>query len=163
MELAGMAEAAARAADLLAAARGRGLPCFHIQHLAVRPEATFFLPGTPGAEIHPCVQPLPGDPIITKNFPNGFRDTALRDSLQAAGIDALVIGGAMSHMCIDATARAAADYGYRGTVIHDACATRDLSFQGRVIPAAQVHGAFMAALAPFYARVSSLAEFLGSL
>ena len=65
----------------------------------------------------------------------------------------------MSHMCIDATTRAAVDFGFPCTVIHDACATRDLVFGGLTIPAAQVHGAFMAALAP-YARVLSLEEYL---
>ena len=69
----------------------------------------------------------------------------------------------MSHMCIDATTRAAADLGFSCTVIHDACATRDLVFGETVIPAAQVHGAFMAALAPIYARVVSLEEFLSGL
>ena len=59
----------------------------------------------------------------------------------------------MSHMCIDATTRAAFDYGFRCTVIHDACATRDLAFAGLTIPAAHVHGAFMAALGMRYARV----------
>ncbi|WP_414650106.1 isochorismatase family protein [Devosia sp.] len=33
----------------------------------------------------------------------------------------------MSHMCIDATARAAADYGFNFTVVGDAIATRTLS------------------------------------
>jgi len=63
-------------------------------------------------------------------------------------------------MCIDAITRAAADYGFRCLVVHDACATRELAFQGMVIPAAQVHGAFMAALSFLYARVLSLAEFI---
>jgi nicotinamidase-related amidase len=63
-------------------------------------------------------------------------------------------------MCVDAATRAAADLGYRCTVIHDACASRDLEFHGAVIPAAQVHAAFMAALQFGYARSVSTAEFL---
>jgi len=43
-------------------------------------------------------------------------------------------------------------------VIQDACATRDLKFAETLIPARQVHGAFMAALASFYARVISREE-----
>ena len=65
----------------------------------------------------------------------------------------------MSHMCIDTTPRAAFDFGFRNTVIHDACATRDLAFEGLTIPAPHVHGAFMAALGMRYARVLSLEEF----
>jgi nicotinamidase-related amidase len=163
MELNGMEAAAAQAAQLLGACRALNWPIFHVQHLAQRPGATFFRPGTPGAEINPAVKPRPGETILTKHYPNSFRDTELAALLKAAGIEELVIAGAMSHMCIDATTRAAADLGFRGTVVHDACATRDLSFAGAVIPAAQVHGAFMAALTPLYARVVSLAEFLSSL
>jgi nicotinamidase-related amidase len=160
MELVGMKAAASKAQALLAACRRRGLPFFHIQHLAVRPGATFFLPGTDGAAIHASVKPLPGEAIVQKNFPNAFRETGLREKLQGSRIEEVVIAGAMSHMCIDATTRAAADYGFRCTVIHDACATKDLTFGETVIPAAQVHGAFMAALGPLYARVLSVEEFL---
>jgi nicotinamidase-related amidase len=82
------------------------------------------------------------------------------ERLQAAEVEEVVICGAMSHMCIDATTRAAADLGFRCLVVHDACATKDLRFEGRLIPAPQVHAAFMAALSPLYARVLSLAEFI---
>jgi nicotinamidase-related amidase len=159
MELTGMEAAGAQAAELLRTCRRLERPIFHVQHLARRPGATFFLPGTPGAEIHPSVRPQPGETSLTKYYPNSFRETGLAELLRAAGIDDLVITGAMSHMCIDATTRAAADLGFRCTVVHDACAARDLAFGGVVIPAAQVHGAFMAALTPLYARVLSLKEF----
>ena len=56
--------------------------------------------------------------------------------------------------------RAAADLGYKVTVLHDACATRDQEFNGQVIPAAQVHGAYMASLAFGYASVVSTQEYL---
>ena len=163
MELAGMNEAAAQARLLLAAFRQRGWPTYHIQHVSLRQGASFFMPDTPGVEIHESLAPLPGETIIEKHFPNSFRDTGLQEILAAAGVNELIICGAMSHMCIDATTRAAADLGFSCTVIHDACATRDLVFGETVIPAAQVHGAFMAALAPIYARVVSLEEFLSGL
>ena len=51
----------------------------------------------------------------------------------------------MSHMCIDATTRAAKDMGFACTVVRDACATCDMDFDGQVVPAAQVHAAFMGA------------------
>ncbi len=162
MELAGMAAAAAKAGELLAECRRRRLPVFHVQHLAVREGAPFFLPGTRGVEIHAGVQPVPGETVIQKHFPNSFRDTRLKELLDEALVDELLICGAMSHMCIDATTRAAADFGFRCVVVHDACATRELTFQGALIPAAQVHGAFMAALSPLYARVLSQEEFLAS-
>jgi len=70
-----------------------------------------------------------------------------------------VICGAMSHMCIDATTRAAFDLGFKCMVIQDACATRNLEFGGKTIAAEQVHGSFMAALGSAYAGVLTLEEF----
>ena len=114
-------------------------------------------------EIHESLRPLPGEAVVRKHYPNAFRDTGLLEVLQGAGVEEVIICGAMSHMCIDATTRAAFDFGFTCTVIHDACATRDLAFQGRTIPAAQVHGAFMAALGMRYAQVTSLQDFLSDL
>lgn len=146
-------EATANAASILARFRASGLPVIHIRHEILRKPAPFFEPGTEGAEIHPAVAPAGNEAVITKNFPNSFRDTNLQDQLQVLGITDLVIIGAMSHFCIDATTRAATDLGYGCTVAHDACATRDLEFDGVTVPAAQVHAAFMAALAMGYGAI----------
>jgi len=161
MDLVGMKEAAARAARLLEAFRSAGNPLFHIQHISTRPGATFFLPDTEGAEINPSVTPDVGEPVIQKHFPNSFRDTGLLDALRAADADELVLCGAMSHMCVDSTTRAAFDLGFRCSVAADACATRDLQHQGASVPAAQVHAAFMAALAVPFATVSTAEDLLG--
>jgi nicotinamidase-related amidase len=66
----------------------------------------------------------------------------------------------MSHMCIDATTRAAADFGFRCTVVHDACATRNLDFGNKKILAEDVHSAFMAALGSAYAKVISCRDLI---
>jgi len=163
MELAGMNQAAAQAQGLLSAFRKTRRPIFHVQHLAPGPGAAFFRPETPGVEINESVRPLPGEAVVRKHYPNAFRDTGLLEVLQGAGVNEVIICGAMSHMCIDASTRAAFDYGFTCTVIHDACATRDLVFQGQTIPAAHVHGAFMAALGMRYATVVALEEFLRGL
>jgi nicotinamidase-related amidase len=163
MALEGMDAAAANAARLLAGFRARGLPVFHVRHLSVRPGATFFVPGTPGADLHVSVGPAAGEPVVEKNFPNGFRGTSLLEQLRGANADGVVIAGAMSHMCIDATTRAGFDHGLRCTVAEDACATRALEFGGRTIPARDVHGAFMAALAVPYARIASTEDVLRAL
>ena len=154
MSLENMDAAAANAARLLAAFRERRLPIVHVRHLSVRPGATFFVPGTAGAEIHPAVAPRAGETVVEKNFPNAFRATDLEPRLRAAGADHVVIAGAMSHMCIDATTRAAFDHGFKCTVAEDACATRALEFGGRTLPARDVHAAFMAALAVPYAKIA---------
>ena len=161
MELVAMDDAAANCRALLEGFRDRGAPLFHVQHLANREGATFFVPGTPGADIHDSVTPAVGETVIVKHFPNAFRETGLHETLQQAGIDELVICGAMSHMCIDTTVRAAFDLGYRCRVAADACATRDLEFDGRRVAAADVHAAYMGALSAPFAQVLPSAKILG--
>ncbi len=158
--LPGMEAAAESAALLLAAFRKSGSPIFFIRHVASRPGAAFFLPGTPGAEIHGSISPLSREPVVEKNRPNSFIGTDLAALLAAEGVTDLVICGAMSHMCIDATVRAACDLGYACTVIADACAACDLTFGGVAVPAGMVHASFMAALDGTYARVTTAGEYL---
>ncbi|MHB8068621.1 MAG: cysteine hydrolase family protein [Desulfobaccales bacterium] len=160
MELEGSPEASLRAREILTFFREKGLPVVHIQHLAARPGAPFFLPDTEGVRIHQNVEPLPGEVVIQKNFPNSFRNTILLEHLREKQVKKLVVCGMMTHMCVDATVRAAFDYGLEVTVIHDACATRTLAFGDQTISAAQVHGAFLAALGFIYAKVVSAGEFL---
>jgi nicotinamidase-related amidase len=91
--------------------------------------------------------------VVEKNFPNSFRNTGLKELLEKQGIKNLAVAGMMTHMCVDATVRQAADLGYRITLLGDACATRAQSFGGETVPARQVHAAFLAALNGFYAKV----------
>lgn len=158
MELVGIVPAAANACILLDRFRKSGTPVIHVRHISAQPGATFFLPGSPGAEFSPLLTPRTTETVIVKHYPNSFRDTPLMQTLKDAGIDTLTICGAMSHMCIDATTRAAFDLGFTCIVAADACATRDLEFSGTSIPAAQVHAAFMAALSRPYAHVTATAS-----
>ncbi|MBO3274304.1 cysteine hydrolase family protein [Pseudomonas schmalbachii] len=159
--LSGVEAAADNAARLIGAAREAGDLVVHIRHEFPSSEAPFFVPGSPGAEINPRVRNQGDEPVVLKNFVNSFRQTELKPLLDSHGIEEVVIVGNMSHMCVDAVTRAAVDYGYKATVIHDACATRDLEFNGVVVPAGQAHAAFMAALAFAYATVISTDEYLG--
>ena len=153
MELEGCDAAAQKAAKALDKFRRGGVAVFHVRHLSVRPGSTFFIPGTAGAEIHTAVRPQEGEPVIEKNFPNSFRNTGLKEKLDALGVKDLVVAGMMTHMCVDATVRHAADLGYKITLLGDACATRAQSFGGESVPARQVHAAFLASLNGFYAKV----------
>ena len=66
----------------------------------------------------------------------------------------------MSHMCIDATVRAAVEQGYACQVIEDPCATTTLQFEDKIIPAEHVLYGFMAALNGMYATVKITETFL---
>ena len=153
MELEGAEAAGEKAGKAIQAFRSRGLPVIHVRHLSVRPGSTFFIPGTQGAEIHASVKPLADESIVEKNFPNSFRNTGLKELLEKQQIRNLAVAGMMTHMCVDATVRHAADLGYKITLLGDACATRAQSFGGETVPARQVHAAFLAALNGFYAKV----------
>ena len=155
------AEAAAEnAARVLAAARTRGDLVVHVRHEFTSADAPFFAPGSPGAAFYSKVQPAAGEPVILKHKVNAFLGTDLENTLDRHGVEALTIVGSMSHMCIDAATRAAADLGYTVTVAHDACATLPLEFDGKQVPAAQVHDSAMAALAFAYASVVKTDELL---
>jgi nicotinamidase-related amidase len=158
MELANIDNAARNAIQLLYRFRNLKFPIFHIQHISKSTNATFFIPGTKGVEINEYVKPNSDEPIITKQYPNSFRDTDLHEQLKKNGIEKLVICGAMSHMCIDTTTRAAFDLNYQSVVISDACATKNLSIHGIEIPAHQVHAAYMAGLNGLFAEVKLLAD-----
>lgn len=153
MELVGIEEAANNARHAFEFFRAKNLPVFHIQHVSNRAGATFFLPETDGVKIHESVTPQGGEYIIQKHFPNSFRDTSLNEQLQSLNVEEVIFCGAMTHMCIDTTVRAAFDLGYRCLVVSDACATRNLEYGGLTIQAPQVHAAFMAALSSLFAQV----------
>ncbi len=158
--LSGMEAAAENAARLLAAARAAGDLVIHVRHEFPTADAPFFAPGSVGAQIHSTVRNLEGEHVVLKHSINSFRDTDLKEVLDRNGIQEVVICGAMSHMCVDAATRAANDFGYNCIVVHDACASRDLEFNGVKIPAAQVHAAFMAALHFGYATSVTTEELL---
>jgi nicotinamidase-related amidase len=160
MELSGSIQAAAAAARLLAAFRKQKWTVYHIQHISTQPGATFLLPDTTGVEIYEAVRPLATEPVITKHFPNSFRDTELLQRLKIDKISSLLICGMMTHMCVDATVRAAFDLGFSSIVTHDACATKELVFNGVTVPAKLVHASYMAALGAVFAQVKGVDEIM---
>ncbi|WP_333984846.1 MULTISPECIES: cysteine hydrolase family protein [Burkholderia cepacia complex] len=162
LPLSGIEAASANAAKVIADARAKGVPVFHIRHEFANNEAPVFVPGTDGVEIQLAVAPVGDEPVIVKNYINSFRETDLKRQLDANGVGEVVVVGAMSHMCVDAVVRAAADMGYPVTVLHDACATLDLEFNGVTVPAEQVHAAMMAAFAFGYGTVKSSSEYLSA-
>jgi nicotinamidase-related amidase len=160
--LVGIEAAAANAARVMEASRAAGHLVINVRHEFPSTDAPFFHPGSDGAAIHPLASPKSGELVILKHHANAFRETNLKAVLDENGVSDVVIVGAMSHMCIDAATRAAADYGYTTTVVHDAVATRDLEMDGKVIAADQVHSAYMAALGFGYATLVSTDDFVAS-
>jgi nicotinamidase-related amidase len=160
MALVGSDKACENAKLILNKFRANCLPIIHIQHIAKRPGSTFFLPETVGAKIHNTVQPLENEKVIIKHFPNSFRETELLAYLKALNIKNLVLCGMMTHVCVDATTRAAKDYGYNCILIGDACATKDLEIDGQIVKSQEVQNSFLAALNYYYSSVKTTEQFL---
>jgi nicotinamidase-related amidase len=112
-----------------------------------------------GAEIYANVAPLPGEKVIVKHEVNSFLNTDLLDFLKKNNIKNLVICGMQTNMCLEAATRAASDYGFECTVIHDACAAKNQTFDGKTVKAEDVHLAALATLKA-YAKVISTEEYL---
>ncbi len=140
--------------------RKENLPVVHVQHIANYPNAAFFVPDTKGAEIHNDVKPKGTEQIIIKHYPNSFRETNLLEYLKSNNITDLVICGMQTHMCVDATTRAAKDLGFNCVVIGDACATKDLEINNVKANAADVQTSFLAALNYYYSTVMTTEQYL---
>jgi len=152
--------AVANGTKLLNHFREQGKPIIHVYHVSESNDAPVFVPDSDGIKFHSAVAPLEGEFRVMKHNINSFRDTDLKKILDDNKIDSLIIVGATSHLCIDAVTRAATDFGYHCTVIHDACATSDLEFNGIKVQAIHVQACFMSALGFMYATVTSTDSFL---
>lgn len=160
MELSNPVKAADNARKMLNWFRQNNDPIYHIQHISNQEGAGFFLPNTDGVKINEAVTPLEGETIIIKHTPNSFFMTELESKLKEQGVSELVICGMMTHMCVDATVRAAMELGFKSTLVEDACTTTNLSYQNHMVPADKVHFAFIGALNGIYANVVSTEDIL---
>lgn len=160
MELVGSDSASRNAKKILEKFRQDNNLIIHIQHISTREGSTFVLPNTFGAEIHENVKPKNDEKVIVKHYPNSFRETELLEYLKANDIEHLVILGMMTHMCVDATTRAAKDFGYTIDVIGDTCATKNLEVNGISVEAKDVQTSFLSALNYFYSNVKTTEEYL---
>jgi nicotinamidase-related amidase len=161
-ELSGPEDASQNARKMLNHFRANNLPVAHIQHLAADPNMPFFHPGTVGVEIHENVKPLDGEKVFQKYYPNSFRGTNLLEYLKENQVEEVVITGMMTHMCVDATTRAAKDFGFECTVIGHACASNEQEINGKTVKAEDVHNAFLSALSFFYADVTTADKYLAA-
>ena len=154
MELEGVQSALDEAAALLERARTAGIPVVHIQHDA-GPGSPYDIDGESGA-IVAQVAPRAGEPVVIKKYPNSFVQTELDGILKAVDASNLLLGGFMTHMCVNSTARGAFNLGYAPTVVAGATATRALpSLHGDPVPAQVMQAASLAALADLFAVVVS--------
>jgi len=92
----------------------------------------------PWARIVRSLEPQPGELVVNKTTYGTFSSTGLDHRLRALGISSLVVGGVVTNVCVETTARDAADRGYQVVLLDDGCAAFSpeihdatmLSFQG---------------------------------
>ena len=152
LALAGMEVATANIARLLEAARKAKRPVVHVRHLGT--VGGMFDPQGPRGEFIAGLEPTGDEVIIEKRMPNAFNDTGLQSALEKLGPLDLIVCGFMSHSSVSTTVRAAKDYGFRCTLVEDACATRDLPTANGVISAADVQRTEMAIMNDNFATLT---------
>jgi nicotinamidase-related amidase len=104
-------------------------------------------------EIIDELQPRSGESVINKTTIGAFASTGIDHLLRSLGRDQLYMGGVSTNMCVDTTAREAADRGYGVTLIEDACATTH----------EDLHNAAITNFQRLFGRVISTAEALAEL
>lgn len=134
---------------LLYAFRENNMEVIHIRHDVSKNGA-----------IHPNVKPLDNEKVITKSEANSFNGTELDEYLKAHKISDLVITGMQTHMCVEATTRAAYDLGYNCIIGADAATTRDLTYNDKRIEAKDVHYSTLSTLHNSYGKVKNVKEIL---
>ena len=84
-------------------------------------QRNLFAVGTEGAELVPPLVAQQHDLIVTPHSGlSAFTDTDLADQLDAAGIERVIVAGALTETTLDATARSAVERGMQVTVAADA-------------------------------------------
>ncbi len=79
-----------------------------------------------GSRQHAIVEelaPAPGDALVNKTTIGAFASSGIDSLLRAWGVQQIYMLGVSTNMCVETTAREAADRGYLVTLVEDACAT----------------------------------------
>jgi biuret amidohydrolase len=79
--------------------------------------------GTFEHEVIASLAPTAGDLVIDKNTSSAFNSTGVEGLLRNLEVETLVIAGLATDMCVETTARDAADRGFNVIVVEDATAT----------------------------------------
>lgn len=89
------------------------------------PGLTAFEEGSPYGDFPPAPAPQPGEVVVTKQYASAFFGTSLAATLNAQGVDTVVVLGFSTSGCVRATALDALQHGFRPIVAREACGDRD--------------------------------------
>lgn len=133
------------------------IPIVLIQHTN-SPEASTFACESYEWQIHPEVASRPYDVLIEKTFPDSFTDTNLGEWLKDQEIDIVTIGGYMTQMCCDTTARQAFHIGFDVEFLSDATGTLDVFNYAGYVAAEDLHRSILVTQAMKFSSVMSVEE-----
>jgi nicotinamidase-related amidase len=105
-------------ADQIERARSASAPVVLVQHCGSGP-AHPLAPDAAGWELHPAIDARPADSRVRKTWSDAFVATDLQAQLKQARVSRLVVTGAQTEFCVDATVRRAASLGYDVDLIAD--------------------------------------------
>jgi len=146
-------DAPSRIAELLQAWRSARAPVVHVRHIS-RSSSSLFVPGQPGVEFQPALQPLAHEHVVEKNVPDAFIHSGLERWLRVRDIQSLVIVGVSTNNSVEATARSAGNLGFITHVVADGCFTfAKTDYHGVLRSAEDVHAMALANLQDEYAQV----------
>ena len=118
--------------ELLKYFRKKEIPIIFTRHLHHRGEDAgmllkwwdeMILADTPSSELLYELKRRPQETIIEKNRYSAFHNTNLEQLLHQQGIEELIIGGVMTNLCCETTARDAFTHDFRVFFLADATAT----------------------------------------
>jgi nicotinamidase-related amidase len=96
---------------LVAVARKHKTEVIYVRHDDGKGEELEY--GSDGWKIYSEVAPVDGEKVFDKRYNSAFKDTGLKEYLEARGADTLVLTGLQTEYCIDATIKVAFEYGFK--------------------------------------------------
>ena len=105
------------------------------------------------ARIVTALEPRPGELVVNKTTFGTFASTGLDHALRSLGITSLVVGGVVTNVCVETTAREATDRGYEVVLVDDGCAAFS----------PEIHEATLLSFQGHFGRVRRCGEVLGLL
>lgn len=81
----------------------------------------FPMVGDPSWRIDESLAPHPGELVVNKTSSGALNSTMLDQTLRNMGIQSLIVSGVTTDVCVETTARDAADRGFQVIIVEDAC------------------------------------------